>query len=207
MSKESELPTDAANADDRQSTAGDPTRPARRQVLKGAATLATAIALGGEASAQDLNNATTPAGNRKVTLTLQQMDISVQPVGKQFDVTLLVRKDAFGTVDIEIPTIEQVFSSSKDSPHFAPADFPTLIPKPPAGEKASAHSYPKLPDNYPLGGFIDTVDNPHTSGVSSRQWPSHQIYRRQQITPRSAISRFNRPPRSTPVFRFGRLPA
>jgi hypothetical protein len=46
MSEESESPTEAANADDGQSTAGDPTRPARRQVLKGAATLATAIALG-----------------------------------------------------------------------------------------------------------------------------------------------------------------
>jgi hypothetical protein len=92
------------------------------------------------------------------------MDISVQPVGKPFDVTLSIRKDALGNVDIEIPTIEQVFSSSKDSPHFAPTDFPTLLPEPPAGKKVSPHSYPKLPDDYPLGGFIDTVDNPIPAG-------------------------------------------
>ena len=95
MSKESECPTDAANADDRQSAGDDPRRPARRQVLKGAATLATAVALGGEVSAQDLKNATTPLGDRKVTLTLQQMDISVQPVGKPFEATLSIRKELF----------------------------------------------------------------------------------------------------------------
>ena len=57
MTEESEFPTDGADADVSQSTADDPTRPARRQVLKGAATLATAIALGGEASAQNLKKA------------------------------------------------------------------------------------------------------------------------------------------------------
>ena len=88
------------------------------------------------------------------------MDISVQPVGKPFDVTLSIRKDSSDNVEIEIPTIERVFSSSKDSPHFARTDFPTLVPEPPAGEKVSSYSYPKLPENYPLGGFIDTVDNP-----------------------------------------------
>ena len=207
MSKESECPTDASNADHGQSSGDDPTRPARRQVLKGAATLATAIALGGETSAQDLKNATTPAGDRKVTLTLQQMDISVQPVGKPFDVTLSIRKDALGNVDIEIPTIEQVFSSSKDSPHFAPTDFPTLLPEPPAGDKVSHYSYPKLPDDYPLGGFIDTVDKSHTSGVPSCQRPSHQVCRRKQIAPRRPISRSYRPPGSAPVFQLGRLSA
>jgi hypothetical protein len=160
VSAESDPSTDTSNADDGQSAGDDPTRPARRQVLKGAATLATAVALGGEVSAQDLKNATTPAGDRKVTLTLQQMDISVQPVGKPFDVTLSIRKDSSDNVEIEIPTVEWVFSSSKDSPHFARTDFPTLVPEPPAGEKVSSYSYPKLPDNYPLGGFIDTVDNP-----------------------------------------------
>jgi hypothetical protein len=50
MSEESESPTDTSNPDDERSAAGDPTRPARREVLKGAATLATAMALGGEAS-------------------------------------------------------------------------------------------------------------------------------------------------------------
>jgi hypothetical protein len=160
MSEDSESPTDTSNPDDERSAAGDPTRPARREVLKSAATLATAIALGGEASAQDLKTATTPAGGHKVTLTLQQMDISVQPVGKPFGVTVSIRRDWSGNVEIDIPTIEQVFNSSKDSPNFARTDFPTLIPAPPAGDKASPVSYPKLPDNYPLGGFIDTVDNP-----------------------------------------------
>jgi hypothetical protein len=160
MSEESESPTDTSNPDDERSAAGDPTRPARREVLKSAATLATAIALGGEASAQDLKTATTPAGDHKVTLTLQQMDISVQPVGKPFDVTVSIRRDWSGNVEIDIPTVEQVFNSSKDSPNFARTDFPTLIPTPPAGDKPSPVPYPKLPDNYPLGGFIDTVDNP-----------------------------------------------
>ena len=160
MSEETEPSADTSNADDGQSAGDDPTRPARRQVLKGAATLATAVALGGEVGAQDLKNATTPAGDRKVTLTLQQMDISVQPVGKPFEATLSIRKDSSDNVEIEIPTIERVFSSSKDSPHFARTNFPTLVPEPPAGEKVSSYSYPKLPENYPLGGFIDTVDNP-----------------------------------------------
>ena len=160
MTEESEFPTDGADADVSQSTADDPTRPARRQVLKGAATLATAIALGGEASAQNLENAPPSASDGRVTLTLQQMDISVQPVGKPFDVTLSIRRDSSGNVEIDIPIIEQVFNSSKDSPNFARTDFPTLIPAPPAGDKPSPVPYPKLPDNYPLGGFIDTVDNP-----------------------------------------------
>jgi hypothetical protein len=160
MSEESESPTDTSNPDDERSAAGDPTRPARREVLKGAATLATAMALGGEASAQDLKNAPPSASDGRVTLTLQQMDISVQPVGKPFDVTLSIRRDWSGNVEIDIPTIEQVFNSSKDSPNFARTDFPTLIPTPPAGDKPSPVPYPKLPDNYPLGGFIDTVDNP-----------------------------------------------
>ncbi len=132
---------------------------ARRQVLKGAATLATAIALGGEASAEDLKTATSPGGAREVTLTLQQMDISVQPVGERFNVTLSIRKNSAGNAEVEIPTIERVFNSSKDSPNFARTDFPTLLPEPPAGDKVSPYAYPKLPDDYPLGDFIDTVGN------------------------------------------------
>jgi hypothetical protein len=140
VSEESKSPTDTANADDVQSTAGDPARPARRQVLKGAATLATAIALGGEASAQDLKDSVAPGGAREVTLTLQQMDISVQPVGERFNVTLSMRKDSAGNVEVEIPTIERVFNSSKDSPNFARTDFPTLLPEPLVGEKRSPYS-------------------------------------------------------------------
>lgn len=179
MSKEPESPRDAANSGDEQSAAGDLTRPARREVLKSAATLAAAIALGGEASAQDLKTATTPAGDHKVTLILQQMDISVQPVGKPFDVTVSIRRDGSGNVEIDIPTIEQVFNSSKDSPNFARTDFPTLIP----GNKASPVSYPKLPDNYPLGGFIDTVDNPIPAEFRPAGGVPIKVCRQKQITP------------------------
>ena len=84
-------------------------------------------------------------------------------------------------VTIEIPTIKQTFISSEDSRNFtAPptvkqGEFPTLYPKPPKGDKPSGTSYPCLPPgdqnpppptgspclppDYPLGGFIDTVDS------------------------------------------------
>ena len=38
----------------------------------------------------------TPETAHRVTVTLQKMDISVQPVGKLFDVTLSIRKDLSG---------------------------------------------------------------------------------------------------------------
>ncbi len=94
-----------------------------------------------------------------VTLTLQKMDISVQPVGKSFSVTLSIQKDQDGNVTIDIPSITQTFKSSKDSPNFSRYNFPTLIPKPTVGDPVTAYSYPQLPHDYPLGGFIDTVDN------------------------------------------------
>ncbi len=108
------------------------------------------------------------------------MDISVQPVGKRFDVTLSI-KCVDDRVTIDIPTIKQMFISSENSRNFtAPAgvtqgEFPTLYPKPPKGDKPSDTSYPCLPPgdqnappptgspclppDYPLGGFVDTVDN------------------------------------------------
>jgi hypothetical protein len=98
-------------------------------------------------------------GKHLLTLTLQQMDISVQPVGKPFNVTVSIQKDYASNVTLDIPTIEQKFKSSKESPNFSSKDFPTLIPKPPAGDELKAYSYPQLPPNYPLGGFIDTIDN------------------------------------------------
>jgi hypothetical protein len=94
-----------------------------------------------------------------VTLTLQKMDISVQPVGKPFSVTLSIQKDQADNVTIDIPSITQSFKSSKHSPNFSRHNFPTLIPKPAAGDPVNAYSYPQLPPDYPLGGYIDTVDN------------------------------------------------
>lgn len=115
-----------------------------------------------------------------LTVTLQKMDISVQPVGKQFDVALSVQC-VDDRVTVEIPTIKQTFISSQDSRNFtAPpgvkqGEFPTLYPKPPRGDQPSGTSYPCLPPgdqapppptgspcltpDYPLGGFVDTVDN------------------------------------------------
>src|SRR5271156_4032538 len=120
-----------------------------------------------------------------VTVTLQQMDISVQPVGETFNVTLQI-KCVDNNVTIDIPSIKQTFKSSRHSFNFTPPPgyvpdsdaqppvFPTLYPAPPKGDKKSASSYPCLPPGdktpvdkdhpclppiYPLGGFIDTVEN------------------------------------------------
>ncbi len=114
-------------------------------------------------------------------VTLQQMDISVQPVGAPLNVTLSIQC-VDNHITMKVPTIERTFTSSKLSPNFTtPPRFPTLrIPVPPIhGETPSTSSYPCLPpgskgppippaDNspgpclppdYPLGGFIDTVDS------------------------------------------------
>jgi hypothetical protein len=132
-----------------------------------------------------------------LTVTLQKMDISVQPVGERFNVVLQIRC-VDDRVTIGIPSIKQTFKSSEVSPNFtappgqAPGQFPTLYPAPPKGDKVSASSYPCLPpgdkdpaDNdhpclppdYPLGGFIDTV----------YRRPPHQIRGRKQINPGFAL--------------------
>jgi hypothetical protein len=120
-----------------------------------------------------------------LTITLQKMDISVQPVGEPFDVTLSI-KCVDDHVTIDIPIIKQTFKSSEESVNFtAPrgvtqGEFPTLYPKPPKGDQPSGTSYPCLPPgdqdpppptgspclppDYPLGGFIDTVDNAIPAG-------------------------------------------
>jgi hypothetical protein len=127
-----------------------------------------------------VQNARLDNNSRGLTVTLQKMDISVQPVGEKFDVTLFITRQG-NFVTVIIPGIEQIFKSSKDSVNFnAPpgvtptGQFPTLYPDGPAnpvGNMVEASSYPPLcppsppyPDqspcpNYPLGGFIDTVDN------------------------------------------------
>src|SRR5271168_1602587 len=119
-----------------------------------------------------------------LTVTLQKMDISVQPVGEKFDVVLQI-KCVDDKVTLEIPSIKQTFKSSELSPNFTappgfvpdpdapPTVFPTLYPAPPKGDPIPASSYPCLPPGdkapadkdfpclppgYPLGGFIDTVE-------------------------------------------------
>ncbi len=52
-----------------------------------------------------------------LTVTLQKMDISVQPVGEKFNVTLFITRQG-NFVTIIIPGIEQTFKSSKDSVNF-----------------------------------------------------------------------------------------
>ncbi|MGB9643991.1 MAG: hypothetical protein WCB44_02465 [Stellaceae bacterium] len=130
--------------------------------------------------------AVTSAQAAVLTLTLQQMDISVQPVGEPFSVTLSIQKDQDDNVTVDIPSITQTFDSSKDSPNFSSQDFPTLVPTPPKGDPVTAYSYPPLPPDYPLGGYIDTVDNaipvgfrptsglPITFAVGSKVTPSLQ---------------------------------
>src|SRR5271170_7853742 len=112
------------------------------------------------------------------TVTLQQMDISVQPIGEFLNVTLSIQC-VDDHVTIKIPSIKRTFTSSKFSPNFTkPPRFPTLLLIPVPGEPANTSSYPCLPPgdkapptppldspgpclppDYPLGGFIDTVDS------------------------------------------------
>ena len=82
--------------------------------MTGGAALATAIVLGRESGAQEARieegaisqhdaAAGTPENVHRVIVTLQKMDISVQPVGKLFDVTLTIRKDLRDQVTLDIP--------------------------------------------------------------------------------------------------------
>lgn len=98
-----------------------------------------------------------PADADVLTLTLQKMDISIQPVDQPFSVTLSIQKDQNNNVTVDIPSITQTFNSSQDSPNFAPGNFPTLWQPTPANDQPSSNSYPPLPANYPLGGYIDTI--------------------------------------------------
>jgi hypothetical protein len=92
------------------------------------------------------------------TLTLQKLDISTQPVGPPFKVTVSIKKDRSNNVTIDIPSIEQAFDSSKDSPNADPSKpFPAFWEPTPTGEKTASDAYPPLPADYPLGGYIDTV--------------------------------------------------
>lgn len=99
-----------------------------------------------------------PADADDVTLTLQKMDISVQPVDQPFSVTVSIHKDQDNKVTVDIPSIKRNFGSSEDSPRFVQVKpFPILWQPTPADEQRSSNSYPPLPANYPLGGYIDTI--------------------------------------------------
>ncbi|MBV9480005.1 MAG: exo-alpha-sialidase [Acidobacteria bacterium] len=104
-----------------------------------------------------------PANADDVTVTLSEMDISVQPVGQPFSLTMSIQKDQNNNVTVDIPAITQTFASSHTSPSFDQSRnyFPALfsIPDFPIAHSTSSNEYPPLPANYPLGGYIDTVDN------------------------------------------------
>ena len=93
-----------------------------------------------------------------MTLTLRKLDISTQPVDAPFSVTVSIHKDPDNNVTIDVPSIVQTFSSSKDSPNVdASKPFPAFWQPAVAGDPPSSSRYPALPDSYPLGGYIDTV--------------------------------------------------
>src|SRR5208282_373788 len=138
-------------------------------VIRAGLMLFMALTTSAQAIADD-NNSGGNGYTQMVTVTLQQMDISVQPVGNPFNVTLSIQKDYPNNVTIQIPTINQTFNSSRNSPNFEPdspmTPFPTLAVDSSAGGQdllgavpRQDYSYPSLPPDYPLGGYIDTVDN------------------------------------------------
>ena len=98
-----------------------------------------------------------------VTVTLSEMDISVQPVGQPFSLTMSIQKDQHNNVTVDIPAITQTFASSQTSPNFDQSRnyFPALfsIPDFPTPHSTSSNEYPPLSADYPLGGYIDTIDN------------------------------------------------
>lgn len=95
---------------------------------------------------------------REATLTLQKLDISTQPIDSPFSVTVSITKDQNNTVTIDIPAIAQSFPSSQDSPNADPSKpFPAFFEPTTAATRTDSHSYPALPDGYPLGGYIDTL--------------------------------------------------
>ena len=97
-----------------------------------------------------------------VTLTLQKLDISTQPVDQPFSVTVSIQKDQNNDVTIDIPPITQTFASSQDGPNAYPGDpWPAFYYLKTNGNDIvrGYNGYPPLPADYPLGGYIDTVAN------------------------------------------------
>ena len=107
-----------------------------------------------------LASAAASADADNVTLTLQKLDISTQPVDQPFSVTVSIQKDQNNNVTIDIPPITQTFASSQDSPNADPSHpFPAFFYPTSHGSEVVLEdtTYPALPANYPLGGYIDTV--------------------------------------------------
>ncbi len=135
----------------------------RRRALQlgglGLLTLCSACTSSGSAALAGTHSADPAEADAEVvTLTLQKLDISTQPVDPPFSVTVSIRRDRYNNVTIDIPPIVQDFSSSKDSPNVDPSKtFPAFWEPHPAGHEPSSDTYPPLPDKYPLGGYIDTV--------------------------------------------------
>jgi len=113
----------------------------------------SAPALAGHDNSSDNGNA------QLLTVTLQKMDISVSPVDQPFNVTLSIHKDTDNNVTIKIPSITQTFNSSGDGPNFISLQPPKLRFSSFPGQPPADYSYPLLPPDYPLGGYIDTVFN------------------------------------------------
>lgn len=104
---------------------------------------------------------TAPADADDVTVILSKMDISIQPVDQPFSVRLTIQKDQDGNVTLDIPSITQTFDSSKNSPNVDPSEpFPAFWQPTPSGDSPSSNTYPPLPANYPLGGYIDADNIP-----------------------------------------------
>ena len=184
MARKADPSGDAPETDVPSPARGRVERTARRPALKGGAALAVAMVLRQEVDAQEAeggdgldplvtNDLAAAAVEYKVTVTLQKMDISVQPIGRKTRMTLTIRKDSSRKIKLTIPELKMNFRSSKESRNFAPATreqpFPTLIIRPSSGASSgpdtSTYSYPPLPEDYPLGGFVDTVNNPIPDGL------------------------------------------
>jgi hypothetical protein len=95
---------------------------------QGRPSIATAIKCGfGALSGLITVASSAPANADVVTLTLQKMDISIQPVDQPFSVTVSIQKDQNDNVTLDIPSITQNFNSSKASPNVDPTKtFPAF---------------------------------------------------------------------------------
>ena len=102
---------------------------------------------------------------------------------------------------IDVPSIVQTFSSSKDSPNVdASKPFPAFWQPAVAGDPPSSSRYPALPDSYPLGGYIDTVaDNIRSSSDRRAGFPSPSRWA--AASPPVCATWVHRQPRTAPVRR------
>ena len=146
---------------------------------------------------------TAPADADDVTVILSKMDISIQPVDQPFSVRLTIQKDQDGNVTLDIPSITQTFDSSKNSPNVDPSEpFPAFWQPTPSGDSPSSNTYPPLPANYPLGGYIDRCRQ-YPGGISTDRRPANYVYALQQHHPWFDIHRLYRQSRAATIFSTG----